>query len=425
MLENEIKKWYDSHFDEIVASLSELIAIDSSFKDPQPENGLPYGAGSAKALEWVQKTGQKIGLHTRNIDNYVIAMDWAEEEPVLAVLSHADVVPANAAEWTTPPFELNIRDNCIYGRGSVDDKGPTVAVLYAVKCLKELGVELEKSFRLVVGGGEEIGCGDIEYYQQREAFPEMVITPDGSFPVLNCEKGMVHLMFSAPCEGLEISGGTVINAIPDKCSADGKLYTGKAAHGSRPENGVNAITLFLSQYAGENALLGALAKLFPHGEFNGVSAGLGFRDELTGDMTCALTILRSEKGRLIGGIDIRYPIDRSYAEISGIISRQLESAGFTVDSCEGFEPHYVPEESRLVQTLLGVYEKVKGVKGQCIAEGGITYVHNTPGGVAFGAEYPDEHNNMHGADEHIPLSTFRDNFLMYAHAIIELCGGAK
>ena len=425
MLEKEIEQYYKEHEAEMLARLDELCSIDSSFRDPKPEEGKPFGEGSARALEWIQNFGQEIGLAVRNIDQRVIAMDWQEgKEPVLAILSHADVVPANAEEWTYPPFRATLVGDTVYGRGTIDDKGPTVAVMYAVKCLRELGVRLESSFRMVVGGNEEQGCEDIEYYAEREPFPEMVVTPDASFPVLNCEKGMVHLMFSAPYEGFEISGGSVINAIPDKCVADGVLYTGRAAHGSRPENGENAVTKFLSGYKGEAPQLHALAKLFPHGEFNGKSAGLGFSDPLTGDMTCALTILRTENGRLTGGIDIRYPIDRSYSEISGIICRTLESSGFVIDECEGMEPHHVPEESRLVQTLLSVYEKVRGEKGECIAEGGITYVHNTPGGVAFGAEYPWEQNNMHGADEHISLSTFRDNFLMYAHAIMELCGGS-
>jgi len=142
MLEKEIIQYYTDHEDEIIAKLSELIAIESSFGTPDPDNGRPFGEGPAKALEWVQKFGQEIGLHTRNIDNYAVAMDWAETEPVLAILSHADVVPADPAEWTTDPLELDVRDGNIYGRGTVDDKGPTVAVMYAIKCLKDLGVKL-------------------------------------------------------------------------------------------------------------------------------------------------------------------------------------------------------------------------------------------------------------------------------------------
>lgn len=60
-------------------------------------------------------------------------------------------------------------------------------------------------------------------------------------------------------------------------------------------------------------------------------------------MTCALTILKTEGGRLHGGIDIRFPIDKTLAEISGIITSALESKGFKVDELDGMEPHYVDE----------------------------------------------------------------------------------
>ena len=62
-------------------------------------------------------------------------------------------------------------------------------------------------------------------------------------------------------------------------------------------------------------------------------------------MTCALTILKTEGGRLHGGIDIRFPIDKTLAEISGIITSALESKGFKVDELDGMEPHYVDENS--------------------------------------------------------------------------------
>ena len=258
----------------------------------------------------------------------------------------------------------------------------------------------------------------------------MVITPDGSFPILNCEKGLLHITFSAPFEDKDIfliNGGTALNAIPDKCEItrrDGYnlLYRGQSAHGSRPENGENAVTKFLADYKGGNTLLNGLARLFPHGEYDGSSCGLGFEDNISGKMTAALTMLNTKDGFLTCGIDIRFPIDRTLSQIKEIIISALGGIGFEVVSCDGMEPHYVPENSRLVQTLLKVYEKVTGKKGSCIAEGGVTYVHRTEGGVAFGAEFPEENNNMHGADEHISISTLKCNFMAYANAIVEICG---
>lgn len=422
----KFEEYFDEHMSEILSDLSEIIAIES-VADEQSEVR-PFGEGSARALAWGEDYLKRLGFETKNFDNYAVRGDSRSgEEPVLGVLAHLDTVPVSSG-WSVPPFELTQKDGALYGRGTIDDKGPAVAVLWAAKAIKELGVPV-KNFRIIFGGDEENGCKDMEYYEKCESFPKNVFTPDGSFPVLNCEKGMVHLTFSAPFDDkdiLAIRGAMALNAIPDRCEltrADGwnMLYKGRSAHASRPENGENAVTKFLADYKGESSLLKALLELFPHGEFDGKSCGMGFEDSVSGKMTCALTVLKTENGRLCGGVDIRFPIDRKYDEISGIIKSALVKAGFEIDACEGMEPHYVDENSDFVQTLLKVYERVKGEKGYCIAEGGITYVHNTEGAVAFGAEFPWEENNMHGDDEHISLETFRYNLNMYANAIAEIC----
>lgn len=418
--------YFDEHMQEILADLDEVISINS-IADENAEVK-PFGEGSAKALAWGESKLAALGMATKNFGNYAVRGDFIDgEEPVLGILAHLDTVPVSS-NWKYDPFRLTVDDGVLYGRGTIDDKGPATAVIWAVKAIREMGLPM-KNFRVIFGGNEENGCTDMEYYEKCEKFPPNVFTPDGSFPVLNCEKGMVHLTFSAPFEDSEIesiSAGMAINAIPDRMeisfkNGENKLVTGRSAHGSRPENGDNAITKFLNGYNGENALLCGLKTLFPHGESDGTACGLGFEDKVSGRMTCALTILKTENGRLCGGIDIRFPIDRTYAEISGIITKALKDAGFAIDTIEGMEPHYVDENSDFVQTLLRVYERVKGEKGYCIAEGGITYVHNTEGAVAFGAEFPDEDNHMHGDDEHITMETFRYNLNMYANAIAEIC----
>ncbi len=420
-----LSDYFEKNMPHILSDLDEIISIESIADD----NGAPapFGEGSAKALAWGKDFMDKIGMTTKNFDNYAVRGDFLPAgDPELGILAHLDTVPVSSG-WSYPPFRLTVKDEVLYGRGTIDDKGPAVAVLWAAKAIRELNIPV-KNFRVIFGGNEENGCKDMEYYESCEKFPRNVFTPDGSFPVLNCEKGMVHLTFSAAFESgeIEIRGGTVINAIPDQCMAVTKteniVYNGKASHGSRPENGENAVTKFLSEHKDIHPLLSALSELFPHGEYDGKSCGLGFEDDISGKMTCALTQLNTEGGRLCGGIDIRFPIDRTYAEISKIIKTSLESRGFEIDGCEGMEPHYVDENSDFVQSLLRVYEKIKGEKGYCIAEGGITYVHNKEGAVAFGAEFPEENNNMHGDNEHISMETFKYNLNMYANAITELCG---
>ena len=199
-------------------------------------------------------------------------------------------------------------------------------------------------------------------------------------------------------------------------------HKGRAAHASTPEKGVNAITEFLKCQSPLNAVVERLSELFPHGEFNGKSCGLGFRDDISGDMTCVLSMLNTVDGRLKGGIDIRFPLDRTKAEISGIICEKLRDSGFDVDSCEGVEPHFTDENSTFVQALLKTYERVTGEKGRCISIGGGTYVHEIPGGVAFGAEFPGEDGHMHSPDEFITVGNLLKNAEIMAEAILEVCG---
>ena len=212
-------------------------------------------------------------MTTKDFDGYAVHGDFYQNgECKLAVLSHLDTVPAGEG-WSYPPFKLTKADGKLFGRGTIDDKGPSVAVLWAVKAIKELNIPIKKNFRVIFGGNEEGGCEDMEYYESKQPFPEMVFTPDGSFPVLNCEKGMVHLTFSAEFSDdkiAEINGGSVINAIPDKCIvkfADDceKVIRGKSSHGSRPENGdteAKKAALFSKVRSGDvRVLLGSTAKM--------------------------------------------------------------------------------------------------------------------------------------------------------------------
>ncbi|WP_028505809.1 Sapep family Mn(2+)-dependent dipeptidase [Ruminococcus sp. FC2018] len=449
----EFEKYFESHMDEIVASLGEIIGIesvatlDSSVK--------PFGEGSAKALKWGEDFLRGLGMKTKNVDNYAVHGDFKEGEPVLAILSHLDTVPAGEG-WSYDPFKLTCKDGILYGRGTIDDKGPSVAVLYAVKAIRDLNIPINRNFRVVFGGFEEGGCDDIKYYQKKYPFPEYVFTPDGTFPVLNCEKGMIHLTFRGTSDDGSrrvdhLKAGTVINAVPGKAefilsgitmqemkdachesegfdllleTESGKLcgvITGRSAHASLPQNGLNTATA-LTQAFSQLGISGfdKLSRIFVHGDLSGKAIGLGFADEISGDMTCVLTQLEKQGQQIKGGVDIRFPINKTSDEIYSIIKNTLEGSGFEITSLERMEPHYVDENCRLVQTLLKVYEGVSGKKGECRAEGGITYVHNTPGAVAFGAEFPWENNNMHGADEHIRLETFKANLNMYANAIVEL-----
>ena len=429
---SEIRKYLESHKDEMLGLLSELVAIPSV--QGEALEGKPFGEEPARALAFMLEKCREYGFAVENVDNYAGSADFGAPEPELAILSHLDVVPAGSG-WSSDPFTLTADGDKLIGRGAIDDKGPAVAALFALRAVRELGIPLKKGVRLIFGTNEENGAADLAYYRSKRELPPMVFTPDGEYPVINAEKGMLRVYFSAPFNnGAIYDEGGVINAVPQLCSYDVRLeengdvslnygkMKGVSAHASTPEKGENAITKFLTFNNYGVPMLKKLAELFPHGEFNGKSCGLGFSDPISGEMTCVLSILYTKEGRLHGGIDIRFPLDRKKAEISDIICGKLREAGFDIDSCEGVEPHCTDENSTFVQALLKTYERVTGEKGRCIAIGGGTYVHEIEGGVAFGAEFPGKDYHMHSPDEFITVGELLKNAELMAEAIIEICG---
>ncbi len=422
----EIRKYLEEHREEMIDFLAELVAVRSVQNDAN--GNCPFGKKPAKALERMLKKCEEAGFNVENVENYVGSADFSEIEPSLAILTHLDVVPEGTG-WNSDPYVLKRSEGRLIGRGTCDDKGPAVASLFAMKAVRELAMPLKRGVRLIFGTNEENGSADLAYYRTKRKLPPMVFTPDGEYPVINAEKGMIRVYFSADFNDLSITSGKIINAVPEKCVVSCErhiifLCKGKSGHASTPEKAENAITKFLYEYSRtyKNSLLCGLASLFPYGETDGKSCGLGFSDEISGKMTCVLSMLNTENGRLKGGIDIRFPLDRTLKEVSGIICKSLENIGFEIDSCEGTEPHVTDENSEFVQSLLRVYERVTGDKGHCIAIGGGTYVHEIDGGVAFGAEFPNEDGNMHGADEFITEENLIRNAEIMAEAIIEICG---
>ena len=84
-------------------------------------------------------------------------------------LCHVDVVPAgDAKNWTYPPFEGVVADGKLFGRGAIDDKGPTLAAWLAMKMVKDAGIPLNKRVRMIIGSDEESGFRCVDRYFEKE-----------------------------------------------------------------------------------------------------------------------------------------------------------------------------------------------------------------------------------------------------------------
>lgn len=109
------------------------------------------------------------------------------------------------------------------GRGCLDDKGPSVVALHAVKCLSGLDVPRPYTIRFLFGANEETSMADVTWYLENYESPAFLFTPDADFPVCYGEKGGYDgCITSAPIADpviLDISGGVVTNAVPGEAWA--------------------------------------------------------------------------------------------------------------------------------------------------------------------------------------------------------------
>ena len=458
----EIYNYIDANLAKMTGTLSELVAIPSV--RGKATLGKPYGEECARVLEKMLSIASSFGFKTENHKNRVGTIDlYPEGEPTLGILCHLDVVPAGNG-WKTPPFSMFMSGGKLYGRGTMDDKGPAVCVLYAMKAIKDCGINLSQNVRFIVGTDEENGSSDLAWYKKQAKLPPRVFTPDGSYPVINIEKGMIRGEVTAKCTPsgtksvLSAEGGTVINAVPESATAEVVGFsdvelalaaknagvadlvsfkkegdktviriTGKSAHASTPADGRNAVTALcalLGRLYGDDdstVMFRNLSSLFPYGETDGKSLKIAASDEKSGALTEVLSILSYSKGTLTGKFDIRFPLCRTVEKVKSGLKSAFSSKDMELSDFSGVEPHETDAESDFVKTLNKVYSDVTGARSGCIAIGGGTYVHDIEGGVAFGAEFPGEDCKIHSAGEFISVDRMKQNAKIFAEAIIRLC----
>ncbi|MBE5815092.1 MAG: M20 family metallopeptidase [Clostridiales bacterium] len=454
----DINTIIDTMRDELVDALNRWIAVPSVKADALP--GAPFGAEVKRMLHMALEDGEKMGFAARNIDEYAgdLRMGPIGVEP-LGILAHLDVVPAGDG-WQTPPFEPTQVGDRIFGRGTSDDKGPALAALFAMKAIKEAGIPLRREVRLILGCDEESGWEDMRYYCEHCDMPKTGFSPDASFPVINTEKGMLHLSLRAPycAEGLEvkeINVGERCNVIPGiataliggneaECERINRLAedmlvqveaeymgentiklisTGIPGHAAYPEAAKNALgqLLIMLRALGVKGVLRTLADVVGM-EYDGCGLGIRCSDETSGSLTCNLGILRyGPESGLYATLDIRYPILCKWeALLAAIVASLGKDIHITLD--EQKDPHHVAPGSELVTALLDAYHEVTGRPRECVATGGGTYARCLEEGVAFGSAFPEDEELAHQAGEYASIDGLMQNVRIFARAIELLAG---
>lgn len=416
---------------ELVKSLQEYIRIPSKFTTP--EKGAPRGKYVKQSLEYALSLGKKLGFTDGEvIDGVVCWLEVGESEQDFAILCHADVVPEGNG-WSVDAYGGEIIDGKVYGRGAIDDKGPTLCAMYAIYDLLKEGKKPTKKIRFIIGGDEEgypkvnspyaiNDMDSIEIYKKYRPMPDIGFSPDADFPVIYAEKGILHLELSCKADEhiKEFFGGERANIVPNyaSCVCGGKKIesAGISAHGSTPENGKNAIVGLLSKLAKNYDFESRLYEYFKYTDGKGLN--IDCKDEQSGALTMNIGVVRQENDILHFTVDIRYPVTKDKDEIiNKIKSIWIGDVSVVMQK----DPLYVPKDDILVKTLLESYQAITGDNSEPIAIGGGTYARDLKKGVGFGAYFPGEEEKAHMVDEYVKIENLEKVFEIYKLAIEKLC----
>lgn len=454
---------FEKYLPEIIETISKAVQIKTVLDAAVP--GGPFGQGNKDCLEYVLSVADKLGFRTVNLDGYCGYAEIGEGEEIVGIIGHLDVVPEGEG-WKVPAYSGALVEDEIWGRGTIDDKGPIIIALYVVKALMDKGVAFGKRVRVIFGCNEETGSKCMEHYLEVDEPISYGVTPDSNFPVIFAEKSINNIFLSG--EGRShgkvkltyLDGGIVINAVPDLCTFTleaegivGKIQLcraiseiskrlsknnikfsceskcgkavfavhGKAAHGSVPHHGVNAVSYAIDGMCGVadddfvkfyNTAIGTCV----HGEKLGC-----FAEDEYGKIAVNVGLCHYENGKFEVRVNSRLPFntnsEKMVEEIKATVGDSVKvdlkssSTGFKMD-----------KDSPMIKALMNAYATVTGdYESQPICSAGGTYAREFNNCVAFGPEM-EGYGEMiiHEPNERISLKAIEAIFNIYLKAFEDL-----
>ena len=478
-------KFLDDNFNRMQEELIKLISFPSVSEEDDDNVEEPFGINCKNVLNYTLDLAQSMGFKVKNVDNKCGYIEFGEGEEMVGIIGHLDVVPANFEDgWSIDPYKAEIRNGKLFGRGSIDDKGPVIASLFAMKAILDSGEKINKRVRLILGLNEEKNWKCINYYKEHEEHPTIGFSPDANFPAIYAEKGImtVELKHKFNIQGMDIIDfncySNAINVVPKKCSItlkyNSKLFRpnhnfvsevnelyrnnievqnidedtikitsyGVASHASHPEEGINAISN-LVQYLNEHTSKSDaneeiyLEKLYGLGFFDIESPEFLARkdiefatefeddsvvhDEPSGILTSNVGYVSYEDGVLTLRTNLRVPVTIS---LDSIFLRYRQLVRFFEDievTNSGIqEPLFVDKDNYLVKTLVDIFKEKSGIDAEPIAIGGGTYARAFKNFVSYGLTMPGDKDMCHQVDEYIKLDDLLLGSKIYAEAIYRL-----
>lgn len=442
----KIYEWIDDHKDQMIADLMELSSYPSVSDDKAEVK--PFGQPCKDVLEAMLKKGEEAHFQVHNYENYVgsILYDASQEENI-GIWAHLDVVPASG-EWISEPYQPEIRDGYLFGRGVSDDKSGAIAGFYIQQALRALNIPLRHNIQLFLGTNEETGMADVKYYVSKYPTPKFSFVPDAGFPGVGGEFGRLRYVLRShqalSQDFLYFEAGTAFNIIPDRAlvilNKNTNIHyqdldesfsiketekgieivaSGVSSHAAFPEGGVNAIRVLTDALV---HLEGVQAKDLEILNFinqvnqdcYGTYLGINNQDDISGQTVSSGTVLRYEDGLLSLLNDCRFCVTDQATRLLTNIQQKCEDNNFSVEVHEESTPYYLDKNSAVIQTIQKVYQEFTGEDKEIHIGKGGTYAGVIPNAMATGVAFdrvrpeglPAGHGGAHQPDEYLPIDGY-------------------
>jgi predicted dipeptidase len=447
MMTPDFTQYLDNQQDSLVASLKELISVPSVLDDGG--GGYPFGEAVHHALQKVADLCAELGFQAHyDGEGYYAYADIGQGDELVAVLGHMDVVPPGDLEsWNADPFDPVVADGKLFGRGAQDDKGPTLAAIFAAKALMDAGVTFNKRLRFIFGGDEESLWRGVARYAEKEEPADMGFSPDSRFPLTYAEKGLLQAVLEASNQSSlpTMHLGGAFNAVPDKVvytgddgeivaakldelgfacelTGDGVVVAGKAAHAMNPEEGVNAVVrlaMALDALGSDSKAVHFLAQMVKE-DPQATDAFGSIEDDVSGKLTFNVGKLDIDDVERVS-VDIRIPVTVDKEEVVAKLRAAAAEYGLEYREYDWLASLYVPLDHPLVRTLMQVYQDVTGDENsKPMVSGGATYARTMPNCVAYGALFPGKEQTEHQPNEAVVLDDLYKAMEVYAYALYKL-----
>lgn len=440
-MNNNYYEKLENNFSEFLNNLDRVVSIPSYYQEDSTK--YPFGENIQKVLEEMIDICKELGFRIYiDSEGYYGYAEIGSGEKLVGVLGHLDVVPpGDLSKWENEPFKPVIKDGKYYGRGAQDDKGPTLAAIYALKTLLDCGFKLKYRVRFIFGTDEENLWRDMPKYVEKEEIPTVGFTPDSKFPLIYSEKGLLQCKLIAKNEsGLVFKGGDAFNSVPSniivpkneelmkvllelnyefKDKDEVIEIVGKSVHAQVAETGINAINRYMHA-------LTKLGKETKSGKFITENLiGYDFaepifelvKDEHSGELKFNVGKIEFTEENEILMIDMRIPVTYDKEKIVETLSRKAKEYGFEYIQHDYLKSIYVPLDSELITTLMSAYQEITGdMESQPVASGGATYARAMNNCVAFGCVLPGSPKTEHQPNEYIILDDIKKAMKIYMKA---------